>query len=106
MARMIDRFLNLDVKLLAAHSLRDGVAGLAPIGIRTTAGPGLLRIASIIFDEPGRRFQKLEMCQCGLSGKRHNGNEKKETSRISHADSPMPSEKFRHYIRFSKVIGY
>src|SRR5262245_47502397 len=97
MARMIDRFLNLDVKLLAAHSLRDHIAGLAPVGIRTTARPCLLGIAAVVFNEPGRRFQKLEMCQCGLSRKRHYGNGEKETNRISHGDPPMLSAKWRHY---------
>src|SRR5215510_10910429 len=89
MAWMIDRFLKLDVKLLTARSFCHHVAGLAPIGIRTAAGPCLLRIATVIFIEPGRRFQKLEMCQCGLSRKRDDCNDKNETNRISHREPPM-----------------
>jgi hypothetical protein len=100
MARMIDCFLNLDVKLLAARSLCDHVAGLAPIGIRTAAGPCLLRIATIILNKPGRRFQKLEVCQRGLSRKRDDGNDKKETKRISHREPPMLPQKCRHYTSF------
>src|SRR5215831_19645079 len=97
MAWMIDRFLNLDVKLLATRGLCDHVAGLAPVGICTTARPCLLRIATVIFNEPGRGFQKLEMCQRGLSRKRDDGNDKKETNRISHREPPMLPQKCRHY---------
>src|SRR5690349_25136772 len=97
---MIDRFLNLDVKLLTASSFCHHVAGLPPIRIRTAAGPCLLRIATIIFNQPGRRFQKLEMCQRGLSRQRDDGNDKKETKRISHRGPPMLPQKYRHYTSF------
>src|SRR5215471_4126556 len=94
---MIDRFLKLDVKLLTARSFCHHVAGLAPIGIGTAAGASLLRITTVIFIEPGGRLQKLEMCQRGLSRKRDDGNDKKETNRISHREPPMLPQKCRHY---------
>jgi hypothetical protein len=60
-ARVVDRLLNLDVELLTARGLGHDVARLSPIGIRAAARPGLLWITALVFDQPGRRLEKLEV---------------------------------------------
>jgi hypothetical protein len=47
---MVDRFLDFDVKLLAAGCLADDIAWLAPIGVTPATRTGLLGIASHVLD--------------------------------------------------------
>jgi len=60
-SRVIDRFLKLDMKLLAADGFCNDIARLAPIGIGATARTRFLRIAAIAFHKPRAGFQKLEV---------------------------------------------
>ena len=87
---MIDGFLNFNVKLLAANSLRDDVAGLTSIRVRTAARAGLLRISAVAFHEPGSRLQKPEMRPGGLRRKGKSGDDQKQTNRKFHAVPPFP----------------
>ena len=58
---MINRFLDLDVQLRAAHCAVHGAGRRSRIRRCAAARSEFLRIAALIFNEPRRRFQELEV---------------------------------------------
>jgi hypothetical protein len=62
--RVIDGLLNFDVHRPTASRLADRVARLSPIRVGSAARTGLLRISSLVFDQPRRRLEQLEMRVC------------------------------------------
>ena len=61
MTGVVDGFLNREMQRLPADGVCEDVAWRAPIGVCTTAGACLLRIAPVVFDEPRNRFHELEV---------------------------------------------
>src|SRR3954454_4964502 len=69
---MVDGFLHLDVQPGAARRLADDVAWLAVVGGGPAAWEAFLRIAALVFDNPGRGFHELEV---GVRHGRYRRNE-------------------------------
>jgi hypothetical protein len=61
MARVEDRFGDLDVEHVATARFGNGVAGGPPILRCTAARNGLLRIAAVVLDQQIRWFQQQKM---------------------------------------------
>ena len=59
--RVIHGLLHLDVQRRTALGIGDRIGRLAEIGIGAAAGRGLLRIAQLVFHQPGGRGQKPEV---------------------------------------------
>ena len=77
---MVDGLLQLEMQLLTADGFADDVGRLAPVGVSTAAGAGLLWIAAFVFDDPRGGFQKPEMALGRRRHNRHQYGERKEES--------------------------
>jgi hypothetical protein len=64
-ARVEDRFTNLDVEHVAAACLSNRIGGDSRISRSAAAGSELLRIAEFVLDQQIRRFQQNKMGRGG-----------------------------------------
>ena len=70
--------------LLTAGSFRYGITRFSPIRIGPATRTGLLRIAAVVFDQPGGWGQQFKMRRAILSGEHQDGTGKEASNRILH----------------------